>query len=226
MITAIDAQCLRKIFVFVAGRIEEAEPRLNALDAAIGDGDHGITMRIGFRALQKKLEVLPPEASIGEVLDAAGKTFMGATGGAIGVILGSMFLAGGKALTSVAQIGPSELKTLLDAMEASVVKTGKAHPGDKTILDALHPACEAFDSTADSLQIALSRAAQAAEKGAEGTSKMVCRLGRASRLGDRALGHPDPGAVSFGLIMRSMAEWVEAACAVHRFSSSLESEAL
>jgi phosphoenolpyruvate---glycerone phosphotransferase subunit DhaL len=226
MITAIDAPCLRKIFEFVAERIEVAEPALNKLDAAIGDGDHGITMRVGFNALQNRLAALPPDASIDQVLTEAGKTFMGATGGAIGVILGSMFVAGGKALKGVPQIGSSELKILLQAMEAAVVKTGKAQPGDKTILDALHAACEALDSTDGSLQNALSRAARAAEIGADATSRMLCRVGRASRLGERVLGHPDPGASSFSLIMRSMAEWVEAEGAVHPFDSTHGSEGL
>jgi dihydroxyacetone kinase phosphoprotein-dependent L subunit len=208
-ITRIDAQDLRAIFEFVAYRIEQEESALNALDAAIGDGDHGITMRTGFQAVKDTITVMPVDASPTEVLNEAGEAFMSAAGGAIGVILGSMFIAGGKALVNSTQIGAAEVKTLLYAMEAGVVNAGKAHPGDKTLLDPLHAACESLASaTTDDLGDAFSRAAAAANASAQSTAKMLCRLGRASRLGDRVLGHPDPGAVSFSLIMRSIAEWV------------------
>ena len=209
--TRIDATDLRAIFHSMARRIKFEEPRLNALDAAIGDGDHGITMRVGFDAVHSALDEMPPGASVSDVLNETGKTFMAGTGGAIGIILGRMFMAGGKALVSIRDIGPSELKMLLDAMEAGVVKAGKARPGDKTLLDPLHAACESLNSVSEgSLKEMLSRAADAATASAQATADMRCRIGRASRLGDRALGHQDPGAVSFSLIMRSMADWVQA----------------
>jgi len=123
-----------------------------------------------------------------------------------------LVLAGGNALTNINEIGPAELKEMLDAMETGVAKAGKARPGDKTLLDSLHAACESLNSspTYESLSEAISRAADAAEEGAQRTADMHCRLGRASRLGDRALGHRDPGAVSFSLVLRSMADWVKA----------------
>jgi len=207
----IDANDMRAILDYTSRRIQQEESALNALDAAIGDGDHGITMRVGFQAVQAALAASPREASLSEVLNEAGKAFMGETGGAIGVIFGRMFLAGGNALTNINEIGPAELKEMLDAMETGVAKAGKARPGDKTLLDSLHAACESLNSspTYESLSEAISRAACAAEEGAERTAGMHCRLGRASRLGDRALGHRDPGAVSFSLVLRSMAEWVK-----------------
>jgi len=208
----IEAEDLRAMLGYTCRRIQEEESNLNALDAAVGDGDHGITMRIGFQAIQGSLDATPREATLTDVLREAGKAFMGATGGAIGIIFGRMFIGGGTALAGVKEIGPVEFKTMLEAMEASVVKAGKAQPGDKTLLDSLHTACESLNSQPPcrSLAEAASRAADAAEEGAQSTAEMHCRLGRGSRLGDRVIGHRDPGAVSFSLVLRSMAEWVNA----------------
>lgn len=208
----IDAQDLKEMLRIAGRRIEEEESSLNELDAAVGDGDHGITMRIGFEAIQATLDAVPPEAKLSDVLKEAGKVFMGGTGGAIGVIFGRMLIGGGNALMGVNEIGPAEVKTLLDAMEASVVKAGKAQPGDKTLLDALHAACESLNAPPPcaGLAEAFSRAADGAEEGARSTADMLCRLGRGSRFGDRVIGHRDPGAVSFSLVLRSMADWVGA----------------
>jgi len=100
---------------------------------------------------------------------------------------------------------------MLSAMETAIAKAGRAKPGDKTILDAVHGANSALaglNATSDDLALLVSRAAQAANRAAQDTADMVCRVGRASRLGDRTLGCPDPGAVSFSIILREMAEWL------------------
>jgi len=193
----------------VVQRIEQEEAYLNSLDAAIGDGDHGITMRLGFQAIGKRLTVLTPTVPMSDILLDAGCAFMEATGGAIGVILGRMLIAGGKSLQGSDSMGPTQLRALLSTMEAAATKAGKAVPGDKTILDALHPAVDAASSTSvqDDLVAMLSKAAEAADLGAKNTANMHCRIGRASRLGDRVIGHPDPGATSFSIILKAMAEW-------------------
>lgn len=210
MTSHISATELRKMLAFAGKRIEAEEPALTALDSAIGDGDHGITMRLGFQAIQKAIAGLPENASISIVLTTAGNAFMGGTGGAIGVILGRALISGGKALTDVQQIGPEEFKTMLCAMEEGVVKVGRAKPGDKTLLDPLHAAAVSLTSASGnySLEEIASCSADAAETGAQSTAAMRCRLGRASRLGDRALGHRDPGAVSFSLILRAISDWI------------------
>lgn len=207
----ISAAQFRAMLGHVAHRIEESESRLNALDAAIGDGDHGITMRLGFAAIEQHLSTLSEDASITEILQESGAVFMDATGGAIGVILGRMLMAGGKGLDHVEAFGTAELKSLLVAMESGGMKAGKAQLGDKTILDALHGAIEAFSRfpKTNCLTRAFERAAEAAEVAAERTASMPSRVGRASRLGDRSLGHPDPGAVSFAIILRAMTEWMQ-----------------
>lgn len=209
---SITAHDLPKLVAYLAETMVKEETRLNSLDAAIGDGDHGITMRIGFEDIRLKVSSLSDDAGIDTTLREAGVAFMGATGGAIGVLLGKMLIAGGTALRGQQEIAPAQLRTLLDAMETALAAAGKAKPGDKTILDAVHAANHALSAAAASqqdLKSMLGFASEAAQLAAQNTAQMHPRIGRSSRLGDRALGHPDPGAVSFSIILRSMAEWIE-----------------
>jgi dihydroxyacetone kinase phosphoprotein-dependent L subunit len=210
--TVVNAQGLRAILAHISETIQKRETELNALDSAIGDGDHGITMRTGFDAVKARVAELPPEAGIDAVLEEAGYAFMEATGGAIGIILGKSLVAGGQALAGRPALGVPELKTLLGTMESAISATGKSQPGDKTILDSVHAANQAlvpFGEERDDLITALATATEAAEQAAQATANMLCQKGRASRLGERVLGHPDPGAVSFGIILRAMLEWVQ-----------------
>jgi dihydroxyacetone kinase-like protein len=203
----LNAADLRRALLFTADRIIEAEPRLNALDAAIGDGDHGITMRLGFEAVKQRLSASSNEATLDQLLLESAQAFLGVTGGAIGVIMTKMLMGAGAALRGAAELGTPELNAMLAAMEIAVSKTGKAKPGDKTILDGIHAAHEAAEAAAQSqhsLPDALSAVAAASEAAAQRTADMVCRIGRASRLGERTLGHPDPGAVSFSIMMRAI----------------------
>jgi len=203
---AITAQRLRQCLNTAAATILAAESRLNALDSAIGDGDHGITMRLGFEAVKRSLSTLKESAEIDEVLKEAGSAFMEATGGAIGPLLGGMFIASGNALSGRNEIAPAEFKLMLQAMEASVSRMGKAKPGDKTILDAIHAGCEAVAGNMNqAIGEVCAEAAAAAATAAETTANMRSAKGRSSRLGERALGHPDPGAVSFSLILDAFA---------------------
>jgi phosphoenolpyruvate---glycerone phosphotransferase subunit DhaL len=210
-ISAIDQRCLSQTLMFVADEIARREAELNALDAAVGDGDHGITMRNGFEAIRERLGQLDPATPIDGILRESGTAFLGATGGAIGVVMGKMLMAGGKALQGVQEIRAAEFQLLLTAMEASVAATGKVKPGDRTILDAIHAAAAATtagNSGTKDLDTTVDVAASAAEEAARGTAEMLCRVGRASRLGNRVLGHPDPGATSFAIILRATHEWI------------------
>jgi len=209
---SISASDLREMLAFVAETMVKEEAHLNALDAAIGDGDHGITMRVGFNALKQKVSGLSEGAGIDAVLREAGLAFMGSTGGAIGVLLGKMLMAAGGAVKGQPEIGAAEFRTLMSSMETALVTAGKAKPGDKTILDTVHAAHEALAASMESQQellAAMREASQAAKRAADGTAQMLAQTGRASRLGDRILGHPDPGAVSFAMILGAMAEWLE-----------------
>jgi dihydroxyacetone kinase-like protein len=124
-ITAIDRRGLSQMLIFVAEEIVRLEAELNALDAAVGDGDHGITMRIGFEAIRDRLGQLDPSTPIDGILRESGIAFLGATGGAIGVVMGKMLVAGGKALQGVSEIRTPEFRLLLTSMETSVAATGK-----------------------------------------------------------------------------------------------------
>jgi len=204
---------LREVLLTAADEIIGAEAHLNALDAALGDGDHGITMRLGFEAVKSRLAGVDATAGFRELFAESGKAFMGATGGAIGIILGKSLIAAGAGLRDASQFGTAELNAMLAAMDNAISQAGKAKPGDKTILDAVHAANEAAAQAGQAgleLGQALDLAASAAEAAAQKTAEMVCRIGRASRLGERTLGHPDPGATSFSIILRSFARQVTA----------------
>lgn len=206
---SLGSQDLRNVLCSMAQRIRAEEGRLNDLDAAIGDGDHGITMRIGFSRIEEMLATLPQDASISAILCETGNVFMEVTGGAIGVIMGRMFQAAGNALPGESRLGLEGFQKMLRAMERGVTNVGKAAPGDKTLLDPLHAARVAAESTPEaSFTEAVNSAACAADKGAEATANMMCRFGRASRLGERALGFKDPGAVSFSVLMNTLASYL------------------
>jgi len=195
----------------VALRVESAKDRLNELDGAIGDGDHGVTMTIGCRALHNALAELNGDVTIDRVFQTAGQAFLLAAGGAVGPLVGAMFSDTGKAFSGRVTFGAQDAVWMLEVMEQGMVRRGKAQPGDKTMLDALHPAAMAAkDAEGEELVEILRRAADAAETGARATSGMVSRLGRSSRLGERTLGHEDAGANSIALILRSMQESVAA----------------
>lgn len=207
----IGATELGKMLCFTAEILTEEESRLNALDAAIGDGDHGITVRVGFQAVRKSMENPAASTDVATVLGNAGRAFMGATGGAIGIILGKMLICGQEALKGRATLGVDELNRWLKAMETTVTAVGKAKPGDKTILDAVHAASVAVSTCCaegNDFGEALLAASQAAERAASETANMLCKVGRASRLGERVLGHPDPGAVTFSIILNSFYRWL------------------
>lgn len=195
------------IFQNIAVAIESAKDRLNQLDGVIGDGDHGVSMTIGMRAVEKTLQQLDASSTLDEVFLRAGTAFSNATGGAIGPLLGGMWTNASRQLKDCELFGVGEAKVLFFAMEENVVKKGKARPGDKTLLDALHPAVESvLGSNARDLAPMLREAANAGAEGARQTADWVARIGRSSRLGKRSLGHEDAGANSMALILTVIAD--------------------
>jgi len=193
----------------VAQGMIASEPRLTALAQVIGDGDHGIGIKRGFTALQTLLSA--PEfspADIGDCLLQSGTRLMTSMGGASGAIFGTLFRAGGKGLAGRRELDAATLAEWLETGMQAIHQRGGAEPGDKTMMDALAAAAARARSDATlPLSEALANCAQAAMAGAEGTSTMVARFGRAKNLGERAIGHCDPGAVSMALILQFMAEF-------------------
>jgi dihydroxyacetone kinase-like protein len=190
-----------------AAAVRDQRDYLTQLDSAIGDGDHGTNMNRGFEAVEKALAGQNGSVPPGRLLILAGKTLVSTVGGASGPLWGSALRAAGRSLGDAESFEAPELATALDAAIAAVIDLGAATPGDKTMIDALVPAADAFRSGLDSgvpLQAAVTAACAAAVEGARATVPMLARKGRASYLGERSVGHQDPGATSATLILRAL----------------------
>ncbi len=186
--------------------IEENKEYLTELDAAIGDAEHGISMARGFQKVASQLPALA-DKDIGTILKSAGSTFLSATGGAGGTIFATFFMEAGKAVSEKTELDTADLAAALQAGLAGVAKRGGAKPGDKTMLDTLAPAVATFDhalSAGADATDALAQAVAAAKQGMLATAQMIAKKGRASYLGERSLGHQDPGATSMYLILKAL----------------------
>jgi dihydroxyacetone kinase-like protein len=196
-----------------AAAVRDQRDYLTQLDSAIGDGDHGTNMNRGFEAVEKALAGQNGSVPPGRLLILAGKTLVSTVGGASGPLWGSALRAAGRSLGDAESFEAQELAGALDAAIAAVIDLGAATPGDKTMIDALMPASEALRNSLDSgvaLQVAVAAACEAAEEGARATVPMLARKGRASYLGERSIGHQDPGATSATLILRALERAVAA----------------
>ena len=193
-----------------AALIHEQRDRLNDLDAAIGDADHGANLDRGFAAV---VEALPagPETDAGSLLKAVGVRLIATVGGASGPLYGTAFRRAGMQLEGAQTLVGQDVLTALQAFLDGITAIGKAERGDKTMVDALAPAVTALTQALGAevaLDEALRRAADAADAGALATVPMVARRGRAAYLGERSIGHQDPGATSAALIIRALADAV------------------
>ena len=200
-----------QIFTWIerfAAHIAEQKDYLTQLDAAIGDADHGANMHRGLQAvLAKKAEL--QNSDIGAMLKGVAMTLISTVGGASGALYGTFFLQASTLAGGRTELSPSEFGSVLEKGLAGIVLRGKAALGDKTMIDALQPAIKAYKLSIDSdetLEQALSKAVIAAEDGLKSTVPLVARKGRASYLGERSAGHPDPGATSTLILFRSAAE--------------------
>lgn len=187
--------------------VAEHRTELIELDRAIGDGDHGENLSRGFTAIVSALETEVPPTP-GAVAKLAATTLISKVGGAAGPLYGTAFLRASAKLGDAAEI---DVPLLLEALRAAlegVQARGKAVGGDATMVDALIPAVSAAEEAAVDASVAsvLAAAADAADRGAESTVDLVPRKGRASYLGERAVGHMDPGARSTALLLRAFAE--------------------
>jgi dihydroxyacetone kinase-like protein len=195
----------KRVLTAVATALEQHADELSALDAALGDGDHGISMTVGFRGVLAALDTWDAP-DLGTLLDRVGRTLVSSVGAAMGPLYGTAFMRAGKVVDGRQEIDGPTLAAMLEAARDGVIARGKASPGDKTMLDAIAPAAEAARQAADSgagVVAVLRAASEAADKGAIATRDMLARKGRASRLGERTLGHQDPGATSAALMLRA-----------------------
>lgn len=215
MANTVDYQGLVQVLRTAAARVKAGAAELGKLDSAVGDGDHGIAMTRAMEALEKGIDGC--QAPSGKaLLQGVGWSVMSIDAGATGPLMGSLLMG---------MVGPAEEATEFDAprlaamFAAGLTKmraVSKASLGDKTMLDALVPAVEALQAAAvggDSVAAALAKAAAAAQTGAEATKTLVARFGKARNLGDRSLGHQDPGATSISLFFQGLAEGAAAVAA-------------
>ncbi len=192
----------------VAVVLEQNKDYLTELDAAIGDADHGINMNRGFQKVVSQLSSVADQ-DIGSILKTVSMTLISSVGGASGPLYGTLFLRASTAVAGKSELSDEDLVALLQAGVDGVVQRGKANLGDKTMLDALSPASDAFKqavSKGTSTQAALQQAVAAAEQGMKDTIPLVAKKGRASYLGDRSANHQDPGATSTYLILKTLLE--------------------
>jgi dihydroxyacetone kinase-like protein len=205
--TTVDTRTVNVWMSEVVAVVRAEAEYLTQLDAAIGDGDHGVNMKRGFDAVDKTLAVEDGDMPPGRLLILVGKTLVATVGGASGPLWGTAFRRAGRSLGTAPTFAGPELATALDEAIAGVVDLGAAQVEDKTMIDALAPAVAAMRASLEdggTLEAAVGAAAAAAEDGARATVPMQARKGRASYLGERSIGHQDPGATSAALIMRAL----------------------
>lgn len=192
----------------VAQILRENRDFLTQLDSPIGDADHGINMDRGFKAVMDKLPTVA-NTDIGSILKTVGSTLVSTVGGASGPLYGTAFLRASIATAGKRELYEADVVNLLEVMLEGIKARGKAQPGEKTMVDALTPALAAAKEAAAQdlgLSTILRRAAEAAEQGKEATIPMLATKGRASYLGERSIGHQDPGATSSWLILKALAD--------------------
>ncbi|MFH8293120.1 dihydroxyacetone kinase subunit DhaL [Streptomyces sp. NPDC018059] len=197
----LDADFFRRWLMNAADAVDREAARLTELDSPIGDADHGGNLRRGFTAVAATLEKEAP-ATPGAVLLLAGRQLISTVGGASGPLYGTLLRRTGKALGDTPEVDAARFAEALRTGVEAVAALGGAAPGDKTMLDALVPAAEALGTS-------FAAARDAALEGALATTPLRARKGRASYLGERSVGHQDPGATSSALLFEALARTAE-----------------
>jgi dihydroxyacetone kinase-like protein len=207
MTAMIDSARLKIMFAAIAEAIERDKERLCALDGVIGDADHGIAMSLGFGAARDAVAALDGAADPTTMLNTAAKSFLNAVGASSGPLYATAFMRAAAAVKGKAELGADDVVGMFQAMAKGIQDRGKAEIGEKTMIDAWAPAAKAAGEKSAggaSLADAFRAAAAAAAAGAEATKAMVAAKGRAERLGERSLGHVDPGAASAVVVIEAI----------------------
>ena len=211
MTETLNAGSSRAMLEAVSRFVIERTDMLTDADLAIGDGDHGIGMRRGFEAALSALEtqsVDTPESAFKVV----GTAILSNTGGAAGAVFGTLFRAGSKAFAGKDAIDGDAFAAFLESGLEAVIKRGGVTEGQKTMIDAIGPAARAArGNVGKGLSAVVASAAEASLSGVEATRDMIATTGKARSLGERSLGHPDPGAISISLILKAMQEFTATA---------------
>ncbi len=205
----------RDYFVAVFRRMAEAaeanRDEWTKLDGDIGDGDHGINMSIGFREVTKQLDALPDDTDVGGLFKLVGMTLLRKVGGASGPLYGSFFMKAGAEVAGQPEVSFDDLRRMLRAGVTSIQQRGKAELGDKTMLDSYLPGLDVLEA-ADAADpgAALDAFVARMKQGSDDTIPLVAKKGRAMRLGERAIGHRDPGSQSSWQLMNCLLEEYQA----------------
>ena len=198
------------MFKFIANAVIQEKPLLTEIDSAIGDGDHGIGMEIGFKNSLSLLEE-KTYMYVNDIFKDIGMSMINNMGGASGVLFGTFFLASVKGEENLDSLNLEKLAHLFEKGLDGVKQRGRATVGDKTMIDALEPAINGLKKKAsetDDLCEAMKYAANCAEQGLENTKQLVAKFGRAKTLGERAIGHQDAGATTITIMFQSMHKWL------------------
>lgn len=207
----ITSDILLKIIENMGNTIKENRDYLTELDSKIGDSDHGINMDKGFSAVLEKLPSLKEE-DCGTILKTVAMVLISKVGGASGPLYGTAFLKGATAVQDKMEIDREDAVAIFDEAIKGVKMRGKAEKGDKTMLDALIPAYEDFKESiekGEDMVKAFYNAQRAAHEGVEYTKEIIAKKGRASYLGERSIGHQDPGATSSYLLLKTIWETLD-----------------
>ncbi len=200
MAKTIDAADVTEAIKRVADELEALRGPLNQLDAAVGDGDLGITAFKGAAATREYLEANAPSDDLGKFLAGLGMAFNRAASSTMGALVATALMRAGKEARGLAELDGETLAQMLRAADVGIQERGKAKPGDKTVVDALHPAAEAFSASieaGDSLEEAAAQLLDAARRGRDAVIPLRSKIGRASWVGERTENQPDPGTVLF-----------------------------
>lgn len=195
----MDGKKLIEVLNAIGKRIEEDKEFLTELDNVIGDGDHGINMARGFQAVETKLETVA-DGDIGAILKTVGMALVSTVGGASGPLYGTAFMKAGMAMAGKNTLDMNDFLVCMEAAIGGVKMRGKAEKGEKTMLDAMIPAFDAMKAAAaedTGKKAVLEAGIKAAKEGVEYTKTIIATKGRASYVGERSIGHQDPGATSF-----------------------------
>ena len=201
----MNAENLRMALINVCDKILDNEDKLTVADSYIGDGDHGIGMTRGFKEAKLRLQSTSSE-DIAIYFEVVGNALFLKSGGASGAIFGTFFKTIAQRTKNSQDLTVGLLHLALQCALEAVMKLGGAVPGDKTMVDALHPACKILNPEL-TLTETLKAITEAAREGAESTKKMIAKHGKAKSLGDRAIGYPDPGSITLSLIFSAIYEF-------------------
>lgn len=206
----MDAKAIIEIIHALSRKIEQEKDFLTELDNVIGDGDHGINMARGFKAVDEKINSLETD-DIGAILKTTGMTLVSTVGGASGPLYGTAFMKSGMTMGSKTQMSLDDFLSCLDTSIEGVKMRGKSVQGEKTMLDAMIPALDAMKTAkeqgADAVTV-LRKGTEAAKQGVAYTKTIIATKGRASYLGERSIGHQDPGATSFTCMLETIFDYM------------------